>query len=185
MTKIAITGNIGSGKTTALNFFKKKQYFTLSSDEIIKHIYSNDILRSCVLKTLNIKFKDYKAEIITKMTSPYFNSKLKKTLYPIMNEIRKKRTYKHITKKKLFFEIPLLFEEKLEKNYDLIIFIKSDHNIRLKRVLAKGMTENYFRLMSKYQQTNSLKQISSDITILNNGSVFDLYESLNWCERSL
>ena len=102
-----------------------------------------------------------------------------------MNEIRKKRTYKHITKKKLFFEIPLLFEEKLEKNYDLIIFIKSDHNIRLKRVLAKGMTENYFRLMSKYQQTNSLKQISSDITILNNGSVFDLYESLNWCERSL
>jgi len=48
---------------------------------------------------------------------------------------RKKPTF--FSKKNIFFEIPLLFEEKLEKDYDIIIFIKANYHVRLKRILKK------------------------------------------------
>ncbi len=49
MIKIAITGKIGSGKSTALDYFKKLGHFTLSSDQLIKEIYNDDSLRKILL----------------------------------------------------------------------------------------------------------------------------------------
>ena len=51
-----------------------------------------------------------------------------------------------ITKKKknLFYEIPLLIENKLMKYFDIIIFIKAKKKLRLKRFKAKGGDEKLF-----------------------------------------
>ena len=78
MTKIAITGKIGSGKSTALKHFKKLGHFTISSDEIIKEIYNDREQRESLLKILEIRDRDYKKEIIKKIQNPAFNNKLKK-----------------------------------------------------------------------------------------------------------
>ena len=179
MIKIAITGKIGSGKSTALNFFKKLGFFTLSSDQIIKEIYNNHSTRKELLKNIGISDKDYKKDILKKIHDPNFNYILKRNLYPLMNRLRSKKNPSFISKKNIFFEVPLLFEEKLEKNYNIIIFIKSDYNVRRKRVLGKGMTDQYFRTMNNYQSSDGPKQNYSDITILNNGSVMDFYIKIN------
>ena len=185
MNKIAITGSIGSGKSTALNYFKKAGYFTLSSDAVIKEIYNNDESRVALLKRLGIKSKDYKKEIIEKLKSPIFNYKLKRAIYPLMNRLRLKKIPSFNSKKKTIFEIPLLYEEKLEKNYDIVIFIKSNYKIRLKRVLDKGISKEYFKTMDGYQYTDAIKENLSSITIFNNGSKYDFYNSLVKCEKSL
>lgn len=179
MIKIAITGKIGSGKSTALNFFKKLGYFTLSSDQIIKEIYDNHSMRRKLLKKIGIPDKEYKKEILKKIHDPNFNRILKRNLYPLMNRLRSKKNPSFTSMRKLFFEVPLLFEEKLEKNYDMIIFIKSDYSVRRKRVLEKGMTDQYFKTMDSYQSPEAPKQNYSDITILNNGSVIDFYIKIN------
>ena len=185
MNKIAITGKIGSGKSTALSYFKRAGHFTLSSDAIIKEIYSNSSTRELLLKRLGIKSKDYKGEIINKIKDPSFNYELKKNIYPIMNRLRFSKTPSFVTKKSLIFEIPLLFEEKLEKNYDKIIFIKCDYTTRLNRILKKGMTKEYFKTMNKYQGPDGPKENYSDITIYNNTSKINFYESLCRHEKTL
>ena len=57
MIKIAITGKIGSGKSTALSYFKRAGNFAISSDLIIKSIYENEETRSQLLKKLGIEKK--------------------------------------------------------------------------------------------------------------------------------
>ena len=45
------------------------------------------------------------------------------------NFIKKKKK-----KKFIFFEIPLLIESKLMKNFDIIIFIKAKKSIKIKKI---------------------------------------------------
>ena len=113
MIKIAITGKIGSGKSTALSYFKRAGNFAISSDLIIKSIYENEETRSQLLKKLGIEKKNYKEVIIEKIKDPLFNYKLKKAIYPIMGRLRSKKIPTFVTKKNIFFELPLLYDEKL------------------------------------------------------------------------
>ena len=87
----------------------------------------------------------------------------------------------------VFYEIPLLFEEKLNNLYDKVIFIKSDYNKRLQRVIKRGASQEYFLLMNKRQLNQNLKSMKSDFTILNNGSKLELYKQIQrlikLCER--
>jgi len=79
--------------------------------------------------------------------------------------------------------VPLLYEEKLEKNYDKVIFIKSNLAKRLKRILIKGKTKDYFETMNGYQGADAIKERLSDITIYNNGSKLDFINNLIKCEK--
>jgi dephospho-CoA kinase len=67
-----------------------------------------------------------------------------------------------------------LFEEKLARSFDLIIFIKADINKRKERVLKRGVSKEYFNLMNKKQFNENTKSNLSDFTIQNNGSILNL-----------
>lgn len=185
MNKIAITGSIGSGKSTVLDYFKKKGYHVISSDDLIKEIYNNPVSRNHILRSLKIKGDDFKEQIIRNMRDPAFNRRLKNNLYPVMNRLRNKKILQRNSNNKIFFEVPLLFEENANSGYDKIILIKSNFNSRIKRILKKGKSLEYFMTMNRYQQSDELKEKKTNIVILNNGSVLDLYSKLSKCEKDL
>ncbi len=79
----------------------------------------------------------------------------------------------------IFLEIPLLIESKLTKYFDIIIFIKSKKNIRLKRYLSKyKKSANLFKLLDKKQIKDSKKEIYCDHIVVNNNSVSVLKNKL-------
>ena len=45
MTKVAVTGNIGSGKTEFIKFISKLGFCCISSDAIISKLYNDDRTR--------------------------------------------------------------------------------------------------------------------------------------------
>ena len=55
---IAITGNIGSGKSEAIKFLKQLQFKCISSDKIISDFYNNLEIRTNILDRLNIDKKN-------------------------------------------------------------------------------------------------------------------------------
>ena len=79
---IAITGNIGSGKSEAIKFLTQLQFKCISSDKIIFDFYNNLEIRTNILDRLNINQKNYKKEILKKLPDEKFNRKLKKIIYP-------------------------------------------------------------------------------------------------------
>ena len=82
-------------------------------------------------------------------------------------------TPKYDIHKPVFFEIPLLFEEKLSQSFDLIIFIQSDIKKKGKGI-KRGVTSEYFKLMNGKQINQNTKYILSDYTIQNNSSILNL-----------
>ena len=172
--KIAITGNIGSGKTEVIKFLSILKFKCISSDQIISDLYKNNTIRSDILKKLNLDENNYKQKIVNNLLNEKFNRKLKKTIYPYLYAKKKKIIPKHNILKPIFYEVPLLFEEKLSKNYDLIVFIKSDKVKRKKRVMDRGVSGKYFILMEKKQFNQNKKELSADYTVINNGSILNL-----------
>ena len=55
--KIAITGNIGSGKSEAIKFLLSIGHKCVSSDQIIKTLYQNDQSRSYILNKIGVTKK--------------------------------------------------------------------------------------------------------------------------------
>ena len=172
--KIAITGNIGSGKSEVIKFLSLKGYKCISSDQIIKSLYQDNNSREYILKRMNLSHKNYKEEIIKKLSDPIFNKNLKKVIYPMLYAKKKIIAPKFHNFIPTFYEVPLLFEENLAQDFDGTIFINSNILIRKKRVLQRGVTEQYFHLMNQKQLKENIKKNLSDLTIDNNGSILNL-----------
>jgi dephospho-CoA kinase len=179
MTKlVGITGGIGSGKTTFSNHLKKLGYVVHESDAVVSEIYNNPkkqflnfIKEKISQNAINHK-KINKAEIANVI---FNNSKIKKLLEKrIHKEVQISRQAffkKHIKKKKIiiFADIPLLFENKLEKGFDSVICIISSKKNRTKRVLKnKKFTKENLNKIFKAQTTDKERKKRSEIIINNN-----------------
>ena len=172
--KIAITGNIGSGKSEAIKFLSLIGYRCISSDQIIKTLYKNDQSRSYILKRIGVTNKNYKEEILKKLVDPLFNKNLKKVIYPLLYAQKKMVAPKFYQYTPVFYEVPLLFEERLSRDFDYSIFISTTPAKRKQRVLSRGASANYFNLMNRKQLKEGIKENLSDFTINNNGSILNL-----------
>ena len=172
--KIAITGNIGSGKSEAIKFLTSLGYKCISSDQIIKSFYQDNQSRDYILKRIGVANKNYKDEIIKRLIDPLFNRNLKKVIYPLLYAKKKVLTPKFNQHAPIFYEVPLLFEEKLAQNFDAIIFINANPTKRKQRVLSRGASASYFKLMNQKQLKENIKENLADFTISNNGSILNL-----------
>tara|TARA_Y100000385_G_scaffold285783_1_gene346383 strand:- start:627 stop:1223 length:597 start_codon:yes stop_codon:yes gene_type:complete len=179
MTKlVGITGGIGSGKTTFSNHLKKLGFVVHESDTVVSEIYNNpkkqflSFIKEKISQDATNHNKINKAEIANVIFS---NNKIKKLLERRIHkevQISREAFIKKYTKKKkkiIFADIPLLFENKLEKNLDLVICIISSKKNRTKRVLKnKKFTKENLNKIFKVQTTDKERKKRSQIIINNN-----------------
>ena len=104
--------------------------------------------------------------------------KLEKIIHPLVRRKMKKFTSKNKYKKFLFYEIPLLIESKLMKNFRVIIFIKAKKQLRLKRFLSKGGDKRLFNLLNNKQMKDTKKIKYSDYVVVNENNLNILKRNL-------
>ena len=189
MTKlVGITGGIGSGKTTFSNHLKKLGYVVHESDVVVSEIYNNpkknflSFIKEKISQDAIDHYKINKAEIANVIFS---NNKIKKLLERRIHkevQISREAFIKKYTKKKkkiIFVDIPLLFENKIEKNFDLVICIISSKKNRSKRVLKnKKFTKENLNKIFKAQTTDKERKKRSQIIINNNKTKKDFVFSV-------
>jgi dephospho-CoA kinase len=66
--KIAITGNIGSGKSEVIKFLSLKGYKCISSDQIIKSLYQDNNSRGYILNRMDCLIKIIKKKLFKDLT---------------------------------------------------------------------------------------------------------------------
>ena len=181
MIKIGITGSISSGKTTASKFVSSKRGALFSADKVVKKLYKEKKFRQIVEKKLKISSKlNLKKEIKKKI---FKNSKYLKIIEKIIHPLVRKEMnifFKKNKKKKfLFLEIPLLIESKLSRHFDVLIFIKSKKNLRLRRYLSNGGTKKLFVILDKQQLKDTKKMKYCDHVVVNNTSLSILKRKLS------
>ena len=189
MTKIVgVTGGIGSGKTTFSNHLKKLGYVVHESDVVVSEIYKNpkknflSFIKEKISQDAIDHYKINKAEIANVIFS---NNKIKKLLERRIHkevQISREAFIKKYTKKKkkiIFADIPLLFENKLEKSLDLVICIISSKKNRTKRILKnKKFTKENLNKIFKAQVTDKERKKRSQIIINNNKTKKDFIFSV-------
>ena len=160
MIKIGITGSLASGKTTASKILSFKRGPIFSADKAVKELYKNRHFKSLVSKRFKIKNNSQLKKSLKKLILKNKNniSKLERLVHPLVRKKMKKFTSNNKNKKLLFYEIPLLIESKLMKNFNLVVFIKAKKQLRLKRFLSKSGDKKLFNLLNN-KQMNDIKKI--------------------------
>ncbi len=190
MTKtVAITGGIGSGKSTFCSKLKEKGFKIHSSDEQVAKIYKNPEKKFVTyLHTIglskSISKKNIDKKIISKIIFENKQIRKKLELY-IFKIVRKKRSdfikqEKQKKTKLIFIDIPLLFENNLEKQFNKVISIIASKRVRLKRLKkTRKMTENQFKNITRSQTSDVIRKKKSDYVIYNNSTLKDYKIKIN------
>ena len=189
MTKlVGITGGIGSGKTTLSNHLKKLGYLVHESDAVVSEIYTKPKKQflSFIKEKISKNAVNHNKINKTEIANVIFNNKeIKKLLEThIHKEVQSSRDAfikknKKNKNKLIFADIPLLFENKLEKGFGLVICIISSKKNRIKRVLEnKKFTKENLNKIFKAQTTDKERKKRSQIIINNNKTKKDFIFSI-------
>ena len=171
MIRVALVGDIGSGKSHIAKLFN---YPIFNADLEVAKIYKEN--RQC-FKNLKKKLPKYflsfpiqKEEIIRAIIHNETNLiKITNIIHP---EIRKRmNTFLKINKKEdvVILDIPLLLENKLNKNGDTIIFIQSKKSEVIKRLKKRNnFNLSLYNKLKKIQIPLNYKKKKSHFIIKNN-----------------
>ena len=181
--KVAITGNIGCGKSTFAAYLSSKGYPVLNADSISKDILTSDEeVKSKVIAEFGTKsFAGDKLNnkfIADKVFSnPENLDKLNSILHPkVLSTIDSLIESKHKNDNIVFVEAALIYEVGIEKNFDYVVLISADYDVRLQRsITGNNFTKEEFESRDKNQIPQEEKQKRADFTFFNNGSKEDLF----------
>ena len=170
MIRIATVGEIGSGKS----YVAKLLGFPIFNADIeINKIYKNNYKCFLVLRKKIPKFiKSYpiqKSEILKSIFANKNNlKKITKIVHPIVRLNMLNFIKKNKKKKAIVLDIPLYFENKINKKGDVIIFVeakKSEINNRLKR--RPNFNLKIFNKLKKIQLPVHFKKKKANFIIKN------------------
>ena len=183
MKKIAITGNIASGKSTVQEILKEKGYKILDTDEVAHKLLTvkNQQLFDAFKNYDVFENEEFSREKMGHLI--FSNSDLKTLLESILHPQIAQKIEEFFRQNKnedtVFVGIPLLFEAGMENLFDKIIFIYTDDNIRLERLMKRNDYSLEYaksRLSCQMPQEDKIKK--SDYIIKNNGTLESLYTSV-------
>jgi len=171
MIRIAILGDIGSGKSYAANQFG---YPVFNADAEVAKLYKKS--RKCYNKLKKalpkyiISFPVKKIEICKAIIAGHYNlKKIIKIVHPEVRFSMNNFIKKNKNKKFVILDIPLLMENKINKKRDILIFVdasKKEINQRLKR--RPNVNLKIVKMLKKLQLPLDIKRRRSNFIIKNN-----------------
>ena len=175
MLKIAITGNIASGKTQVEKIIS--QHFPVYDTDKMCHKLLDEITDFYNFDVFTNGNIDRKKLGKLVFENPDLRKKLEDIIHPkIKQEIL--NLFKS-DKKIIFISIPLLFEAGFESMFDKIIFVESNEEIRLSRLMSRnGLSKQEAILRIKSQNPQEQKIKKSDYIIHNNSSMENLNQQV-------
>ena len=145
MIKIAITGNIASGKSTISKIIRELGFKVFDSDKEVKKALTKKDLINEISKEFKSKIpRLIKKNIIDKaklgefvFSNPDELKKLEQIVHPKIWERKEKFFEKNCNEPVVFLDIPLLFEKKLQSKFDFIIRARVSEKFKEKSIKKK------------------------------------------------
>jgi len=175
MLIVALTGGIGAGKSLAAQYFSDLGARVVDADQLARVAiergstgFDEVILRfgEKIMRDGDIDRKAL-AEII--FSDPKAKEDLEAIVHPIVRELFAEVVSDLAPGEVLIYEIPLLVESGVAKNFDLIITIEADLEIRKERLRKRGMFISEIERRISAQATREEREGLADHVLINNG----------------
>ncbi len=171
MRRIALVGDIGSGKT----FFSKLfRYPVFNADLTVSKLYKkNKSLAKKIKKKFPQRVSSFplkKKELLNIILQKSENLKiLESIIHPFVRKKMKNFLKKNKNKKFVVLDIPLYLENKLDSKKDIIIFLEADRKkIKQKLNKRKNINLKLLNLLRRNQFPIKLKKKKSTLIVKNN-----------------
>ena len=194
MYKLGITGGIGSGKTTASDFFADKNARIFNADREAKsHLRKTIMLQHKIIESFGTDVVEKNKLSLKKLAEVSFSSKLNQEIlngimwpeiYLLIDSAIKKAQLDNI---KIFvIDAAMIFEAKIDNILNSILLITAKKSIRLERALKRKNLplEQIQNRMSLQMPETEKKRLATTI-IENNGTADYFDKKLNAFYNSL
>lgn len=180
---VGLTGGIGTGKSTVSRKLRERGYPVIDLDVISREVIEypeviDELVRNFgneILENQN-NTSGKKSISRNKLRQTVFKEEKKVSVLnsimhpPIVKEMRRQIEELRKSYKTVFVEVQLLFEAKLEKEFDIIVLVYADKKTQLERVLKRdGRSKGEVRQIINAQMDMTEKRRLSNYIIENNG----------------
>lgn len=194
---VGLTGGIGTGKSTAAEYLKKKGFAHIDADQIGRDITADGSPMLPVLDGIFGPTGEYGVEgfdilredgsldrkALASIVFTDMNKKLKLDEVMFKAIIAETKRLVEVNSQDdpvgILIDAPLLFEAGLDKECDLVLLIVADMDVRIHRVCARdGATEQEVRNRINSQMSDEEKISRSHVVVDNSGSLEELEKQL-------
>lgn len=181
MLTIALTGGIGSGKTAVGEILANFGAVVIDSDQLARQVvergtagfdqivtqFGDEILKNGDLDRTalaSLIFNDPKKRLdLEQITHPLIRQEFAKIVKSLPEDAI------------VVNQIPLLVESKHDYKFDYIVTVSTSEEIRVARLLKRGLTKDQITKRMQAQATDSEREVIADLIIKNEKSQEELF----------
>ena len=184
MLKVALTGGIGSGKSTVAEFLDELGAYVIDSDQLARDVvergtpgyeavlaaFGDGILADGEIdraKLAEIVFKDATAR-----------ATLESIIHPLVRDAAEKMVKSLPADAVVINQIPLLVETDGAKRFDFVITVSADEDIRRRRLIERGMKDYEITKRLAAQVNDGAREAIAHFVIRNNSSIEELRQAI-------
>jgi dephospho-CoA kinase len=173
MLIVALTGGIGSGKSTVGQMFAQLGAIVIDSDQLARDVLERGSLGfdevvakfgDEILKNGEID-RQLLASIVFK--DPKKRSELEQVTHPLIRKAFAEVVARSESNSIVINQIPLLVESNHNYKFDHVINISASEAIRTQRLLKRGLTVDQIRQRMQAQATDQMRESVADSVIIN------------------
>ena len=173
MLVVALTGGIGSGKSTVGQIFAQLGAIVIDSDQLARDVIErgsigfNEVVAKFgdgVLKNGEID-RQILASLIFK--DPAKRSDLEQITHPLIRRAFAKMVSSASPDSIVINQIPLLVESNHDYKFDHIITVSASESIRSERLIKRGLTNDQIKQRMGAQATDQMREAIADSVIVN------------------
>jgi len=184
MLMVALTGGIGSGKSTVGQIFAQLGATVIDSDQLARDVLERGSIGfdevvakfgDQILKNGQID-RQLLASIVFK--DPVKRSELEQITHPLIRKAFAEVIAGASSSSIVINQIPLLVESNHDYKFDYVITVSAAEDIRTQRLLKRGLTGDQIRERMHAQATDQIREGIADSVIINEKEEQDLSDQV-------
>ena len=192
MLRIGLTGGIGSGKSTVSALLAERGAVVIDADRIAREVLEPgtpglaavvDAFGDEVVAADGSLDRSALAAVV--FADPRARARIDGIVHPLVRARAIELLSAMPADAVVVQDIPLLVETGQASSFDLVLVVEADVEIRVRRVVDRGLSEEDARARIAAQATDEQRRAVADVVLDNSGTVEELAEQVDrfWAKR--
>ena len=187
---IGLTGGIATGKTTVAGMLKNQGFAIINADHLVKDIYALPetleflkLQHPEVVNKETINFRTLREKVFT---SQEVKVQIENFIYQRLPDAFKRAYHKLKAPELIIYDVPLLFEKKLEHLVDVNVLVYAPRKIQRARLMNRdGILEDLAESILDQQMDIEDKKLKAQFIIDNSQTETELAEEIKQFLRQI